>query len=254
MPTQNVPNMTPVPPFPALSERAAGTYNTSAYAFGNHMAVKFNGELLAVANNVESNALEAASGASVSLGAAASANIFAAQAVAAAVSAEGYAAQAETYAQAAGGGAGIPTPVANKYLGTDGGGNPAWVNVPSDAAKLDKTGGVATAISYPYLDHGSTTGSKAVSATAATVHRVQATGAVTLSFTDLPAGSVSTDLEIHCVNFGGKTITWPTGNWIKSDGSYAAAVANSGVTWQTTGTDRVLVMIDNGQVCYKVLR
>ncbi len=59
MPTQNVPNMTPVPPFPALSERAAGTYNTSAYAFGNHMAVTFNGELLAVAMSAQHNAEQA---------------------------------------------------------------------------------------------------------------------------------------------------------------------------------------------------
>ena len=51
-----VPSMTDIPHFPALSERAAGTYNSSAYAFGTHMADVFNGELLAVANNVLSNA------------------------------------------------------------------------------------------------------------------------------------------------------------------------------------------------------
>ena len=54
-----VPSMTPVPHFPALSERATGTYNASAYAFGTHMAVTFNGELLAVASNVLGNALDA---------------------------------------------------------------------------------------------------------------------------------------------------------------------------------------------------
>ncbi len=42
--------------------------------------------------------------------------------------------------------------------------------------------------------------------------------------------------------------------WIKPDGSYATAVGNSGVIWQTTGTDRVLVMIDNGAIYYKVMR
>ena len=56
MAIQPVPSMTPVPNFPALSERAAGTYNASAYAFGHHMSVTFNGELLAVANNVKNNA------------------------------------------------------------------------------------------------------------------------------------------------------------------------------------------------------
>ncbi|MFN7041663.1 MAG: tail fiber domain-containing protein [Acidovorax temperans] len=59
MPTQNVPNMTPVPAFPALSERAAGTYNASAYAFGTHMSATFNSQLLAVANNVKYNADDA---------------------------------------------------------------------------------------------------------------------------------------------------------------------------------------------------
>lgn len=54
-----VPSMTPVPHFPALSERAAGTYNASAYNFGTHLSVTFNGELLAVAENVRGNAQEA---------------------------------------------------------------------------------------------------------------------------------------------------------------------------------------------------
>lgn len=59
-----VPSMTPVPTFPALSERAAGTYNSSAYAFGTHMSGPFNGELLAVADNVRTNATEAYAAAS----------------------------------------------------------------------------------------------------------------------------------------------------------------------------------------------
>ena len=69
--------------------------------------------------------------------------------------------------------------------------------------------------------------------------------------------------HVHChkcrhiaveVNFGGKTVAWPAGKWIKPDGSYATAVGNSGVIWQTSGTDRVLVMIDNGSIYYKVMR
>lgn len=61
-----VPAMTDVPHFPALSERAAGTYNASAYAFGTHMADTFNGELLAVANNVKANAEDAQASAAAS--------------------------------------------------------------------------------------------------------------------------------------------------------------------------------------------
>lgn len=51
-----VPPMTDTPSFPALSDRAAGTYNSKAFAFGTHMADTFNGELVAVAQNVVQNA------------------------------------------------------------------------------------------------------------------------------------------------------------------------------------------------------
>ena len=64
--TTPVPPLTDIPAFPALADRAAGTYNASAYAFGNHMSVTFNAELLAVANNVRSNALDAAASATAS--------------------------------------------------------------------------------------------------------------------------------------------------------------------------------------------
>lgn len=55
-----VPSMTDTPPFPALSDRAAGTYNSRAYAFGTHMAEKFNDEVVAVAGSAYQNAVEAA--------------------------------------------------------------------------------------------------------------------------------------------------------------------------------------------------
>lgn len=51
--------MSDTPPFPALADRAAGDYNAMAYAFGTHMAGKFNSELAAVAANVHNNATEA---------------------------------------------------------------------------------------------------------------------------------------------------------------------------------------------------
>lgn len=128
--------------------------------------------------------------------------------------------------------------------------------VSPDTNKLDKTGGVASKLSFTYLDQGTiaASGTVNISAAAATTHRIQAGGALTITFSDLVTGAFSSELELHCVNFGGKTITWPAGNWIKTDGSYVAAVGNSGVTWQTAGTDRVLVMIDNGAVFYKVMR
>lgn len=54
-----VPPLTDVPPFPALADYAAGTYNSKAFNFGTHMADKFSGELAAVAENVRGNAIVA---------------------------------------------------------------------------------------------------------------------------------------------------------------------------------------------------
>lgn len=251
-----VPSMTPVPHFPALSERAAGTYNASAYNFGTHMAVTFNGELLAVAMSVKNNADEAlalASAAAESAGIAGTAADNAADAAAAAETARG---QALAYAQAAGASAGVPTPAANSFLQTGADSVPVWGGLPADSSKLAKTGGVAAKLAYTYIDHGTiaAAGTAAISALTATVHRIQAAGNLTITFSDLISGALSGDIELHCVNFGGKTVTWPAGNWIKPDGSYATAVGNSGVTWQTAGTDRVIVMIDNGTIYYKVMR
>lgn len=256
MAIQPVPGMTPVPAFPALSERAAGTYNASAYAFGNHMAVTFNGELLAMANNVKNNADEAQAKATAAGDAASTAGTAANTAAGAAIAAADARDQALIYAQAAGASAGVPTPTASAYLQTNALGMPLWGPAPADNNKLDKSGGVAIKLAYTYLDHGTVAAgaTKAISALAATVHRVQAGGNLTLTFADLISGALSGDIELHCVNFGGKTITWPAGNWIKPDGSYATAVGNSGVTWQTAGTDRVIVMIDNGTIYYKVMR
>ncbi|OON62278.1 hypothetical protein B0920_02025 [Massilia sp. KIM] len=92
-----VPPTTAIPPFPALSDRADGSYNNKAYLFGTHMATKFNGEIVAVAGSAYLNALEAAAKAAL-------ASDSAAVAVAAAAStqdAAGHAASALTSKNAA---------------------------------------------------------------------------------------------------------------------------------------------------------
>lgn len=53
------PSVTPVPQFPALSDRAAGTYNAKAYAFGAALSNVFTGELSAAVINVAANANDA---------------------------------------------------------------------------------------------------------------------------------------------------------------------------------------------------
>lgn len=70
MPIQPVPALTDIPPFPALSDRAAGTYNSKAFNFATHMADNFNGEMTAVAENVRNNALETESKAAAATSAA----------------------------------------------------------------------------------------------------------------------------------------------------------------------------------------
>lgn len=65
MAVQPAATLTPIPEFPALSDRAAGTYNSKAYAFGTHMGGPgpFVGEINALAANVHHNAQEAQSAA-----------------------------------------------------------------------------------------------------------------------------------------------------------------------------------------------
>lgn len=177
---------------------------------------------------------------------------------------EGYKNTAEAAAAAAQASAGLPalTAIGDVLMVKGTGGTPDGVewgpadDIPAIANKLNKDNGVATRLLTPYIDHGTiaAAGTENINAALATVHRIQAAGNLTLTFSNLPTGLFSGDIELLCVNFGGKTINWPAGNWIKADGSYAAAVGNSGVTWQVSGTDRVLVMIDNGAITYKVMR
>ena len=191
--------------------------------------------------------------------------------------AAGHAASALVAAQAAQASAGLPIPAVGVLHASEDG-HISWrpvskadvgleladntpdaqkpVSEPQAAALLPKSGGLATALGYSYKDNGTVAaaGSIAIDVTQAAIQRVQAAGTLTLTITGWAEDGRSEDLELHCVNFGGKTVTWPAGSWITSTGAYVAAVGNSGVTWQTSGTDRVLVMRDAGALVYKVMR
>ena len=82
MAIEPVPPLTDIPPFPALSDRVAGTYNSKSFNFATHMADNFNGEMTAVAENVRNNAAEAESKAVTATSAAQQALSAAADAVA----------------------------------------------------------------------------------------------------------------------------------------------------------------------------
>lgn len=83
-----------------------------------------------------------------------------------------------------------------------------------------------------------------------------ATGAQTLSIANWPPTGNLGELLIEGVNLGAATITWPTINWIKSDGTTTTTFSSNGVTLQTSGTDWVLLWTrDAGTTIYgKVVR
>lgn len=60
MAIQPAATLSAIPEFPALADRAAGVYNSKAYAFGSHMGTPgpFVGQINALAANVNNNALE----------------------------------------------------------------------------------------------------------------------------------------------------------------------------------------------------
>jgi hypothetical protein len=83
-----------------------------------------------------------------------------------------------------------------------------------------------------------------------------ATGAQTLSIANWPPSGNLGELLIEGVNLGAATITWPTINWIKSDGTTTTTFSSNGVTLQASGTDWVLLWTrDAGTTIYgKVVR
>lgn len=82
------------------------------------------------------------------------------------------------------------------------------------------------------------------------------TGAQTLSITNWPPSGNLGELLIEGVNLGAATITWPTINWIKLDGTTTTTFSSNGVTLQASGTDWVFLWTrDAGTTIYgKVVR
>lgn len=161
-------------------------------------------------------------------------------------------ANALAYAQATGTSAGIPSPVAKKWFGADENANPGWYDVPQDAAKLDKMGGVATAFGQPSKDHGviPAGGIVVVDVSVASIHKIQAAGSIEIQFTGWAGAGVSQEVELHCVNFGGKTQKWAPGLWVKSDRSRVPEVGLAGINWFVSGQNDVLVRHDFGANVY----
>lgn len=82
------------------------------------------------------------------------------------------------------------------------------------------------------------------------------TGAQTLSITNWPPTGNLGEILIEGVNLGAATITWPTINWIKTDGTLTTTFASNGITLQASGIDFILLWTrDAGTTIYgKVIR
>lgn len=72
------------------------------------------------------------------------------------------------------------------------------------------------------------------------------TGAQTLTISNWPPSGAMGELLIQGVNLGAATITWPTINWIKADGTTTTTFSSNGVTLQSSGTDWVLLWTRDG--------
>jgi len=160
------------------------------------------------------------------------------------------------YAQAMGGASGIPDPIAFGVVAADGNGAVAFrdlATLPAMLAKLARVGGVATALGQPNKLHVIAAGVTAVlNITEASVHRLEPAGAAAISFAGWAGNDVSQELELHCVNFGGKSISWPPGIWVKADKSRTTDASAAGINWPASGQIDLLVCRDFGQIIYKV--
>ncbi len=86
--------------------------------------------------------------------------------------------------------------------------------------------------------------------------RLQVGGALTIAVSNWPTSGQFGDLTIELVNGASAAITWPTVNWIKSDGTLTTTFSSNGVTLQTSGVDFVILWSrDGGSTIYgKIVR
>lgn len=98
-----------------------------------------------------------------------------------------------------------------------------------------------------YLDKGTvSTGTVTFSVAAANVQRLQVGGALTIATSNWPSAGTLGQLVIKLVNGGSAAITWPTINWIKTDGTFTTVFAANGISLQAAGTDFAFIWTDDG--------
>lgn len=81
--------------------------------------------------------------------------------------------------------------------------------------------------------------------------RLQVGGALTIATSTWPPSGTNGSMLVELVNGASATVTWPTVNWIKSDGTVTTTFSANGVTLQASGTDFfVLWTRDAGTTIY----
>ncbi len=215
----------------------------------------------AVSQQTYQNATAANERATAANASAVAANERATAAGSAATAAAGSAAAAASAATAAGQGAGLPdAPAANYVLVSQSDGTSAFVNPLTQAwltGKADKDGGVVTRQSTPWLLHNVASGGTVnIDWAVAGVHRIVPAGNLSITFSNIPTGAVASLLEMVCVGFAGKAFGLPTFTppalWIKPDNTTTTDPLQSGIVWLASpGENRLLMMVENGQVYFK---
>jgi hypothetical protein len=108
-----------------------------------------------------------------------------------------------------------------------------------------------------FLDKGSSgTTTQTLDVRSAAHQKITTTGAFTLATTNWFATGFLSEILLELVNGAAFAVTWPSINWIKSDGTTTTTFASNGVTLQASGTDFVLLWSrDGGTTIYgKVMR
>lgn len=128
----------------------------------------------------------------------------------------------------------LTSPTTNQilvYNGTN------WVNAVSTPSTLVMT----------MVDKGTvTTGTVTFAVSASSYQRLQVGGALTVATSGWATSGIYSEIILELVNAGAFTITWPTINWIRPDGSTVTTFSQNGYTLQTAGTDFVTLWSRNG--------
>lgn len=145
----------------------------------------------------------------------------------------------------------------------------AKANLAANTFTGNQTGGDNVLVQWALKDYGLTFLDKGTTSGTATITfdytagsnqklTIGASSANTFAISNWPPSGVLGQLLIELTNgnASGATITWPSINWILSDGTVTTSFASNGVTLQASGNDFILLWTrDGGTTVYgKVIR